>query len=294
MRLELLSNFIAVVECGTITAAARKIRIAQPALSSQLRLLEEEYGVPLLRRSTRTLELTEAGQVLYRRAKSICRLEAEVRQELRSGAPSGAGALRMGVSLSLPQEAADQLLDLFCQRTPAVVQLHSGSSAEIGEMLRRELVDVGMVRLTGAPPTGTRELFSMPERPCILSPADNLWLTADHEGIMPAELRDVPLCVDRENCDALMLLCAEAGFTPNLRCVADTQEQLRLWPARGLAAAVVLRSAHDHPERQFCCRPLLGPLPPSRRALLAGQRAEPPEAVHLLLECARSLFPAGA
>ena len=71
MRLEALKNFITVVECGTITEAARKICIAQPALSNQIRGLEEELGVQLFHRTPRSMELTEAGRILYRHSRSI-------------------------------------------------------------------------------------------------------------------------------------------------------------------------------------------------------------------------------
>ena len=91
MRLEALKNFITVVECGTITEAARKICIAQPALSNQIRGLEEELGVQLFHRPPRSMELTEAGRILYRHSRSICCIgnyRAAVRGEAR---PFGLG-----------------------------------------------------------------------------------------------------------------------------------------------------------------------------------------------------------
>ncbi|WP_338125182.1 LysR family transcriptional regulator [Paenibacillus dendritiformis] len=68
MDVRQLRYFIAIAEERTITAAARRLHIAQPPLSQQLKALERELGVQLICRGRKGLELTEAGQALYRHA----------------------------------------------------------------------------------------------------------------------------------------------------------------------------------------------------------------------------------
>lgn len=69
MNLKQLKYFLMIVEEGQITAAAKKLHIAQPPLSYQLRMLEEELGVQLMKRGSRNITLTPAGKLLKERAE---------------------------------------------------------------------------------------------------------------------------------------------------------------------------------------------------------------------------------
>ncbi|MFC6605123.1 LysR family transcriptional regulator [Ectobacillus funiculus] len=69
-----LAYFLAIAEEGNITKAAERLHIAQPPLSQQLKLLEEELGVVLMERSTRKIQITDAGRLLQNRAKQIIEL----------------------------------------------------------------------------------------------------------------------------------------------------------------------------------------------------------------------------
>ncbi len=95
-----LRQFIAIVEAGNVTAAARRLGVSQPSLTKYLRRLEERFGAKLLERLPRGVVVTPSGSALYRHAKNI---EAEMRfaeesiGHLKSGQTSalrlGAGAL---------------------------------------------------------------------------------------------------------------------------------------------------------------------------------------------------------
>ena len=95
-------NFIAVVECGTITAAAAQLNIAQPALSNQLKNLENEFGTELLQKSRgmREVRLTGAGQLFYRQAKTICRLHENLHREIEDYENGISGTLKISLSPS--------------------------------------------------------------------------------------------------------------------------------------------------------------------------------------------------
>jgi len=60
------------VECGSILAASQELMIAQPALSTQLKKLEEHLGVKLIDRGAKKLSLTGAGEIFYQKAQIIC------------------------------------------------------------------------------------------------------------------------------------------------------------------------------------------------------------------------------
>src|SRR6266478_2549861 len=71
MELRHLRYFVAVAEQRSFTRAAERIRVAQPALSQQIRQLEQELGVSLFERDSRPLRLTEAGRLFLERAQSV-------------------------------------------------------------------------------------------------------------------------------------------------------------------------------------------------------------------------------
>ena len=85
MNLAYYANYVTIVEEGSLTAAARKLRIAQPALSNQIKALETAYGARLFYRGARKLELTDAGQILYQKAKWMIEVETAARNEIASG-----------------------------------------------------------------------------------------------------------------------------------------------------------------------------------------------------------------
>ncbi len=92
-----LKYFTKVVELGSITRAATQLHIAQPALSRQIRNLEEELGIALMIRESRGVRLTEHGQLLFERAQAILRDVQRTRDELRGSAASPSGTVAVGL-----------------------------------------------------------------------------------------------------------------------------------------------------------------------------------------------------
>ena len=70
-RLDAMRTFVAIVDAGSFSAAAKQLGVSVPAISRRLSGFEERLGTPLLRRTTRTLERTEYGQIYYDRATRI-------------------------------------------------------------------------------------------------------------------------------------------------------------------------------------------------------------------------------
>lgn len=73
MDMEYYRNFIAIVEAGSLSAASKRVHVAQPALSNQLKLLQKKFGTQLvnIRRGVHNIELTNAGCILYNKAKYL-------------------------------------------------------------------------------------------------------------------------------------------------------------------------------------------------------------------------------
>ena len=85
MDLKQLRYFTTVAEEGTISAAAKKLFMSQPPLSTQMKLLEQELGCSLFVRGQKHIRLTETGRLLYDRAQTLLRMEASMRHDTNRG-----------------------------------------------------------------------------------------------------------------------------------------------------------------------------------------------------------------
>src|ERR1043166_7365024 len=85
MELRHLRYFVAVAEELNFTRASRRLRVAQPALSRQIKQLEEELGAPLLTRNHREVRLTEAGAAFYTKAAALLEHAADAMESVRGG-----------------------------------------------------------------------------------------------------------------------------------------------------------------------------------------------------------------
>jgi DNA-binding transcriptional LysR family regulator len=182
MTFRCLRTFVCIVESGSISAAARRFRTAQPTLSRHLRLLEERCGTALLRRDTHRMSLTEAGQRLLTDAQTMLAHAEEADQRLRAGQTTLSGHLRLFATIDLGQSIVTRLVTLFLQANPKVTAELSLSSRPLH--LIQEGCDVAILpgKITDesviARPAGkiTLELAASPslvkERPLVRVPAD--------------------------------------------------------------------------------------------------------------------------
>jgi DNA-binding transcriptional LysR family regulator len=147
IELRLLRYFAVVAEELHVGNAAARLFISQPALSQQIRALEEQVGLPLFIRHPRGMELTEAGEVLLAEAREVLggseRLEATV-EELRRGRTAG---LRIGLPPGLPPALLPELLaSLRAQQPDARVEVRELTTPEQLAALHDGTLDLGLVR----------------------------------------------------------------------------------------------------------------------------------------------------
>lgn len=152
MELRQLKHFLAVGELGSITAAARKLRLTQPALSRQIKALEEELDTALLERGAHSVSLTPAGEVLLAEARKWIKSGEMMIEKVRATALGE--PLRVGYAPSLAGEFLSVAIGRFTQFHPRVrVSLHDWSSAEMRAGLAAGKLDL----IVAAPCTGIQE-----------------------------------------------------------------------------------------------------------------------------------------
>lgn len=136
MELRHLRYFVAVAEEENVTRAATRLHLSQPALSRQIRDLEDELGTMLLERTAKSVHLTEAGRIFLPEAKAVIQRADEAVKKVRAAAANVSGKLDVGYAPSLTVQILPQALRAFQAEFPKVrVILHDLSTEEMAEGL---------------------------------------------------------------------------------------------------------------------------------------------------------------
>ena len=150
MELRHLRYFVAVAETENVTRAATKLHVSQPALSRQVRDLEDEIGFPLLERSAKSVRLTAAGRTFLTEARAVLLRAEQAVAAARAKAGGMSGEIHVGYAPSLTVQILPPMLRAFQGEFPQVrVVLHDLSSEEMLSRLGGKKLHVA---LTVRPP----------------------------------------------------------------------------------------------------------------------------------------------
>jgi DNA-binding transcriptional LysR family regulator len=158
MELRHLRYFVAVAEAENVTRAAAKLHVAQPAVSRQIRDLEEELGLALLERTAKSVRLTDAGRVFLEEARAVLQRADDAVKSVQAVAGGTRGQLHVGYAPSLTVQILPRALRRFQAALPGMrVALHDLSTQEMLAGLREGKLHVAlMVEPTGAALRGLR------------------------------------------------------------------------------------------------------------------------------------------
>jgi DNA-binding transcriptional LysR family regulator len=146
MIVEVLKVFITVAEQRNFSRAAEILNLSQPGVSLQIRNLENEMGAKLLHRSPKHVKLTEAGEVLYKRAKLILMHYEEAKQEIHLLQNVVTGKLKIGASFTIGEYLLPRLLVEFTTKYPQVdIQVLIRNTEEIVHAVQANAFDLGLV-----------------------------------------------------------------------------------------------------------------------------------------------------
>jgi len=146
MELRHLRYFVAVGEEENMSRAAVKLHVSQPALSKQVRDLEDEIGFSLLQRTAKSVRLTEAGRVFLDNARALLRHADEAVKEARAVARAEPAELHVGYSPTPVAEILPKILRAFQRKMPNVhVRLHDWSNQAILDGVRDGRLQVGLI-----------------------------------------------------------------------------------------------------------------------------------------------------
>jgi LysR family transcriptional regulator, transcriptional activator of nhaA len=288
-----LFHFWTVVKEGGVTRASEKLNVSQPTISGQLRELEEALGEKLLRRSGRTVVLTDIGRTVYRYADEILGLDRELLDAVK-GRPLRPGKLAVGVAMVVPKLVAYQILEPAL-RLPEPIQLDCVHAKP--ERLLAELAIFGLdVVLTDAPapPVVKVRAFSHLLGECAVSIFGSERLAAAHRRGFPRSVDGAPFLLPTED-SALRLSLEEWFQEEKVRPrVVGTFEDTGLLDAFGQAGAGLFAmpaAVESEVRRQYGVR-VVGRLSAVRQRFYAVtvERKLRNPAVIAISERARALF----
>ena len=273
MELRQLRYFIAAAEEGNISRAAKKIFLTQPALSRQIKALEDEIGQCLLERQAHSIRLTPIGEALLREARELLQHADLVLEHVRT---AGRGLrLRVGYAPSLAAGLLSAAVESFTQTHPSTsVELFDLSTAEMLAGLESDKLDVV---LTVGQERAARGLKWTPlvRAPFRLAVSQN-HLLARRQRVTPAEAAREPLLVFcprdyPEYKDMLTGWLREHKQRPRITGEYDGVDSLMAAVESGLGVAIVAtRVGRLVPERVLL--KALQPAPPPL-CIAAGYRA---------------------
>lgn len=143
MNLQQLATFCKVISEGSMTAAADKLFLTQPAVSQQIRALEEELGVPLLVRGVRQVKPSMQGQLLYEYAKKILHLTQQAEVAIHTISQELAGELKIGTTNAFGLHLISPVVGMFLKHnTKLTLKLVYGSSEQIINEMKKGTIDM--------------------------------------------------------------------------------------------------------------------------------------------------------
>lgn len=266
-----LEGFLAVASASSVSAAARRLHLSQPAVTKQVRALERSLGVQLLERTPRGVRLTEAGELLRDYGRRSAALLDECAIALADQASGAASKLVIGAGVTTSMFQLPVWLRSYRRRWPKVdVRVTTGSSRAVAELVRTREVDCGFVT------TEIRhsELSAQPLY------SEEIWLVVAPRTSYPArvELSQVPLITFPEHTGFRRFLdraLAAAEIEADVKMLIDSVEATKSLVSVGLGGAFLPAAAVRRELEQGRLRRLaVRGLPPLKRTTRVLRRAD--------------------
>ncbi|GAB3194530.1 LysR family transcriptional regulator [Nesterenkonia suensis] len=219
METRRLEYFLILVSEGSYKRAAARLFISQPALSQQIKKLEQTLGVQLIDRRAQGFTLTEAGQHVFDQSHRVLDEVSQLTALASGVSPSTVGRLRLGIVPGLFWGSVTRVIRDFTRRYPAIdISMRKGRTAALHEQLSSHQLDVV---ISYSPPTdpGAQSAIILREEYAAVVPDDHA--LALRRSLRMEDLRDetffiIPRQVSPSDYDAVITACRQADFSPRI------------------------------------------------------------------------------
>lgn len=294
MELRHLSAFVAVAEELHFGRAAKRLQMAQPPLSQQIRQLEKELGVQLFERNTRSVRLTSAGESFLQPVRTVFDdLDLAVRAAKAAGRGEY-GRVSIGFAGASSHETLPQLTRAVRAAHPGIELVMTGQTYANVALARVAdgSLDLGFVRLPVTQPGVSCRVIDEEELVCALSSDHPL---AARDSVPIEVLAEEPFVSFPANTgstvrDAMVGACEAAGFNPRVVQEAPDSYTILALVAAGVGVTLTVTSVQHIQQNGLVYRPLDGP-PIRRQAALAWRADNPSAALGAVLAVAENALP---
>lgn len=243
MDIRQMKYFKTIVEEGTISKAAQVLHMAQPPLSIQLKQLEEELGITLLKRGNKQIELTDAGIRFYKRCLQILDLTEITKNELKE---SFQDVLRIGITSSNGGLIQQDNIKHFIEHYDHVqYRIYEGSTYEILDLLLSHNIDLGIVRT----PFDTSKVntFYLEKEPMIAIGKKEYFINTKRK---IKDFKDTPLIIHQRYLPLINDYCLNKLIQIQLKVTCDDSRTSLIWANSGIGVAICPMSSlalpYDH------------------------------------------------
>ena len=239
-----LEQFIAVAETGSIARAAERCHTVASAVSKRLSDLEESFGMPLLVRGAKGVELTPAGHTFLARARSVLHQAEQLDEEIRRHAAGARGHVRVFANISAIVEFLPAALAAFLAKYPDIhIHLEEHVSTGVAAAVADNLADFGIMGSTAAVDGLAMTPFRNDELVVVLKPDHEM---AQRDGLSFAAIVQQPLVGLHANSSLHHLLAraaADAGRPLNVRIRVTSFDAVCAMVAAGLGIGIIPKAA---------------------------------------------------
>lgn len=246
MDIRQLRYFVTIVEeNNNITQAAKRLNMAQPPLSQQLKVLEHGLGVELFERRKKKLILTLAGKALYDRAVHMLRSFDETVTEIRDIEHGIKGQLSIGVTAFYSYMLPDQIKSFRDQYPEVTFRIIQGDANRLTQLLKNGDIEIAIVNLpVEAESTGINTILLTPV--CFSFFAPEYWkLSREKKEMNFAEIEKIPLILTRREkggggtYDAIIEEAKRLNVKLNIICECNDIQMALSLTEKGIGAAIM-------------------------------------------------------
>ncbi len=244
-----LQVFYTVVKTGSFTRAAEKLGMTQPAVTFQIKQLEEHFDTTLIDRSQRKLRLTPAGEIVFAYAEKLMQLDEELETRISELTQELRGPLSIGCSTTLAAYWMPRLIEEFKRRYPNVIPRLIVGNSELTQqrVVNREL-DMGMIEIVSDDPHIEQIPAGRDELWAIFAPGHEL-ARSGKKRLTAKDLAPYPF-IQRDPGNAIRELAeeffAKGGVDPaslNIAAEIGTLAGVKHLAAAGIGVAIASRAA---------------------------------------------------
>ena len=241
MDIRQIEYFAEVAKHLSFTKAASTLHVSQPSISKAIQNLEAELGVPLFYRSSKRLELTDAGQAVLVNAKQVLEAFKNIRSELTDLMDLKKGQIRIGIPPIVGAEFFTKLVSQYKEQHPYIeIILSEVGTKKIRQGVEAGELDIGLIcNLCVA--NEQLEAISLVKDPLMLIVQQNHPL-ANHPFVRMAELEKETFIIYRKDFtlyDSIIEECSKNGFFPTIACETSQKDLIIEMVAAKLGVALL-------------------------------------------------------